>query len=233
MSEQKTKSALARASITLALLSFAAIAFMQLIVFVTLPLAIILGIISLIQFKKRPDNHSGKMLVVIALFLCFIQVVIISKTFLRAREYRHISSCMGGLKAIGLILKMYVGDRNETYSYPPDFRGLAYHGGKRSAHLYVCTGSGNIKGNMTNVHEWTDYVYVANLTDYDSPDVPIVLCPPENHKGKSGLVLFLDGHVESFYPDAFDDLINLSTLPKEVRDRAKILRATKQIKKKP
>ena len=43
----------------------------------------------------------------------------------------------------------------------------------------------------------------------------------------------MDAHVEWLETDAFVKLINLSGFPDEIRDRAKILRATKQIKKKP
>jgi len=61
-----------------------------------------------------------------------------------------------------------------------------------SPDLFVCPGSGNKPGSLTNVMEWTDYIYVTGLSTSTPPGVPVLLCPPENHKGKGGSILDTD-----------------------------------------
>jgi len=149
------------------------------------------------------------------------------------RREGNISHCVNNLSQIKLALLMYPGDHGGAY--PPDFRELIpYLGGRRtSPSLFVCYGSGHARGSMSNVNEWTDYVYIANLTESDPVSAPIVFCPADNHYGRGALVIERTGGRLKFVES--DSVVDeyYSKLPKESRDRVKILRARKQIKKKP
>jgi hypothetical protein len=65
-----------------------------------------------------------------------------------------------------------------------------------SPSLFVCPSSGHQPGAITNVDQWTDYIYVPDAQDWMRLDLAILIDPPENHKGKYGYVLFGGGWVE-------------------------------------
>ena len=48
------------------------------------------------------------------------------------------------------------------------------------------------------LNERTDYIYVTGLSEATPPEQVLVYCPPENHGGRGGNILFCDGHVEWF-----------------------------------
>jgi hypothetical protein len=57
-----------------------------------------------------------------------------------------------------------------------------------NSNYFVCPGTGTKPGNITNVDDWTDFISIGNSKDFD-PAVPVVISPPENHKGKFGYVV--------------------------------------------
>ena len=56
-----------------------------------------------------------------------------------------------------------------------------------NSNYFVCPGTGTHPGNMADVDEWTDFIYVGNVED-TAPEVPLLISPPENHRGKYGYV---------------------------------------------
>jgi len=112
-----------------------------------------------------------------------------------AREKARRSSCMGHLYQIGLGISLYRLDHNEQY--PPRL-GSWVTNYIDCPKLYICPSSGHKAGSMSNVTEWTDYVFINNLPSNAPPETIIAYCRPENHKNKGGNVLFVDGHVEWF-----------------------------------
>ena len=62
--------------------------------------------------------------------------------------------------------------------------------------LFVCPSSGHHSGALTNVDAWTDYIYVPGAQDWMRLDLAVLICPPENHGGKYGHVVFGGGWVK-------------------------------------
>ena len=50
---------------------------------------------------------------------------------------------------------------------------------------------------MTNVMDWTDYVYLPGVSTASAPCRVVAFLPPGSHEKTTGtVVLFADGHVE-------------------------------------
>jgi hypothetical protein len=43
---------------------------------------------------------------------------------------------------------------------------------------------------MTNVEEWSDYIFIGGGMEGGMCDVALLICPPENHGGKYGHVIW-------------------------------------------
>ena len=73
--------------------------------------------------------------------------------------------------------------------------------------LFVCPGTGRKPGLMGEIEEWTDYIYIGGLTDNALQNAAQIISPPENHNGKYGYVLFVDGSVWRLPPEQVRRLI--------------------------
>ncbi len=80
----------------------------------------------------------------------------------------------------------------EGDTYPPSIASL---GMTNDAKLFVSPGSGHVAGAMTNVEDWTDYIYVSGPNEPCMFDVALLICPPENHGGRYGHVCFGSGDI--------------------------------------
>lgn len=58
-----------------------------------------------------------------------------------------------------------------------------------SKEIFLCPGSGNQAGALTNIDEWTDFIYIGGISAgiYHSAQV---ISPPENHGGRFGYVFW-------------------------------------------
>src|SRR5689334_13284122 len=72
--------------------------------------------------------------------------------------------------------------------------------------IFVCPATGHAAGRMASVEDWTDYIYVAGPYDFMA-DVAVLICPPENHGGKYGHILWGSGVIEELPPDRIKALI--------------------------
>jgi hypothetical protein len=61
-------------------------------------------------------------------------------------------------------------------------------------HLFVCPGTGTQPGPTATIEEWSDYIYIGGVWD-GVPDCAVLISPPENHDGKSGYVVCVDGRI--------------------------------------
>ena len=59
-----------------------------------------------------------------------------------------------------------------------------------NSNYFICPGTGSRAGCISNVDEWTDFIYMGNYADTKT-DVPIIISPPENHHGHYGYVVML------------------------------------------
>jgi hypothetical protein len=91
-------------------------------------------------------------------------------------------------------------------SFPPSLASLAQ---TNPANYFVCPCSGHAPGSVTNVEDWTDYIYLSG-THMDSTmllDVATLICPPENHDGQFGHVVWGGGWIERLPADKIRALI--------------------------
>jgi hypothetical protein len=107
-----------------------------------------------------------------------------------AGHNRRRSTCMNNLAQIGKALCMYSMDHNEQY--PQDLQTLAIEM-KLPPKLFICPQSKHVAGSLSNLNEWTDYVYIHGLSATNDANVPVVFEFPANHNGVGGNVLYNDG----------------------------------------
>lgn len=62
-----------------------------------------------------------------------------------------------------------------------------------NSNLFVCPGTGSKPGPMSQIEEWTDYIYAGSPFADSLMNVALIISPPENHDGTSGYVLFSGG----------------------------------------
>jgi hypothetical protein len=74
--------------------------------------------------------------------------------------------------------------------------------------IFVCPSTGHQAGSLKTVMEWTDYIYFANEEEA-SRNLPVLICPPENHNGKFGHVSWNGGYEERLPPEQIRSLIEL------------------------
>lgn len=74
----------------------------------------------------------------------------------------------------------------ESDHFPKRFSDLNLSA--ETAKLFVCPGTANRPGSLTNIEDWTDYIYVGDAWQA-VPFAALVISPPENHQGKFGFVL--------------------------------------------
>lgn len=93
------------------------------------------------------------------------------------------------LRQIWFLLRDAMG---ESDSFPKTLAELNQPGLARD--LFVCPGTGSRPGPMLSVEEWTDYIYVGAVWE-GVPHTALVISPPENHGGKYGYAVCVDGYL--------------------------------------
>ncbi len=111
---------------------------------------------------------------------------------------------MSNLSAMGKAMKMCSMDNNTCF--PSNWADLVNYA--NNSKLWVCPSSHTSWGSITNLDQWADYILVANLKESDSPRAVLAFCPPKDHKGEGGNVLFIEGSVEWTRTEDFDALLS-------------------------
>ena len=120
--------------------------------------------------------------------------------------------CLQHLNALHVKLGTYRSSQAAS-NYPFRLRDMPW--GSADASNLVCPSSHSQVGSLSNAEEWTDYIYVVDsggkhTTDFGGQhamDMPQLLCPPANHFGRSGLILYSEGAVRSMWLDEFDRFV--------------------------
>jgi len=114
------------------------------------------------------------------------------------------SFCMSNLGQIGMAGRMYSED-NAGAPFP-DFKTLR-DSGANTPKLFICKSSGHLPGDLANVDEWADYVLVpVGMRGTNDTDV-VAFDKPENHKGRGGNVLHVDGSVAWLDTEEFNKTV--------------------------
>ena len=100
---------------------------------------------------------------------------------------------MNCLSQIGKACMMYAMDHNGQY--PPDFAALTPYADYPK--LYVSRHDRERAGAMSNVMDWTSFVYHRGITTASPPESVVAYLPPGHHeKTNGGIMLFADGSVQ-------------------------------------
>ena len=100
--------------------------------------------------------------------------------------------CRSNLTQVWRLLMQWVGEGD---TFPPSLARLAEVTTK--SNLFVCPNTGSRPGTMANVEEWTDYIYIGNQLEVSVLYGANLICPPENHGGTHGHVVWNGGNVDT------------------------------------
>ncbi len=113
----------------------------------------------------------------------------------------HRAKCAANLSAIGRVCLLYCMDH--TNDWPTSLQDITEY--CDNPKVFVCPATGNKPGALSNVPDWTDYTLLPMVNTI--PASVLAYCPPENHEGKGGNVVFADGSIEWFDPQEFRRVI--------------------------
>ena len=139
---------------------------------------------------------------VILLFIIFLAMMM-PFPFAINRVLARRSQCQSNLHQLDLALAAHC--YPPVNFYPTNLNELCLN--NVSPRLFVCPGSGNEPGDMTNVMEWTDYIYLAGASPATEAGVPIAVCPPENHEDEGSCYLDSDHGVKWVPKEHFNALL--------------------------
>jgi len=178
----------------------------------TAPIALILGIIALIQTIRNPQLRgqglaiAGIVISVLAMFVWLIVAVSIP-ALVRARERAQASVCITNLKQLNMALNMYSADYDQRFPLKDNWNeSLQPYYKKRSVLICPSVGDG------TPSYGANDLIAGIQQSDVKSPFALVsffdsipglnesggeeLLPSPPRHLGRNN-VGFVDGHVES------------------------------------
>src|SRR6476660_9901304 len=118
----------------------------------------------------------------------FIFLVIVGASCVKTPS--HVASeelCLTNMVNVWWGLKTWVGDGD---TFPSNLNELDKSGMKLNT--FVCPATLHKPSSSKSVDSWTDYIYLAGLLDAPPSEIPILVCPPENHKDSYGNVLWKD-----------------------------------------
>ena len=164
--------------------------------------SLIVAVICAIKAINRcriKDYLAGLGLLLLSLILGSLLLFCLAPAYSTTPEHPRRSRCINNLRQVNLFLKMYAGAHKEIY--PASFSELAgtnYVKSPNQAQVFICPSTRNRAGNLNNIQDWTDYAYVAGLSEADHAACVMAFCPPENHKEEGAIVMFLGGQVQWF-----------------------------------
>src|SRR6266508_3005228 len=69
------------------------------------------------------------------------------------------------------------------------------------SNLFVSPRNTSNSGSFRDIEDWTDFIYVGNLTDNVLQKAAMLISPDENHNDSYGVVLFVDGTILQLPPE--------------------------------
>lgn len=156
-------------------------------------------------------EKAGKVSLVVVVAVIVVVTVLVALcpvSFCCSRTLAIRTQCQSNLHSFDLALS--------SFCYPPQNSYPSNLWSFRSAsitpELLLCPGPGSVADgielSMSNISRYADYVYVSGLSSKAPGDLPVIICPPINHSGKGGNVLWGD-HSTAWVPkEEFDKLID-------------------------
>jgi len=143
---------------------------------------------------------------VVSIIACIIAAALILPAVRKIQVLSRRDKCISHFYDLRAALDSYR-TSNSASTYPSRLSELIDQG--VPAADYVCPSSGALVGALSNVDLWTDYIYVVDLGGpHQITDIPILLCPPDNHYDVEGCLLYRgDGFVGCLWKFGFDRLL--------------------------
>ncbi len=147
-------------------------------------------------------------------FFCYLTVIVLlgaGFVFVlipKVREFAIRAQCQANLRGLGSALS--------AHCYPPETnyptRLSALSSNDISPLQFICPGGPEIPNGvqltLSYITQYSHLSYVAGLGPNAPGEVPVILCPPINHGGKGGNVLFGDYSATWLPPEQFDSLMD-------------------------
>jgi hypothetical protein len=100
--------------------------------------------------------------------------------------------CTNNLYKIAILLRQSI---PVEPNYPSNLVALSLLAS--NGDVFICPATGHKVGEMQQLETWSDYIYVGNLPDlFQDPRIPLLICPPEHHRGEYGFIVTLDRKCE-------------------------------------
>ncbi len=142
----------------------------------------------------KDQKHSTSPVAILALVVIVgILIGLCPCSFSCSSERARRVACMNNLIMIGKARMMYAMDHTNGV---PDLLAITNYAA--NPRLFICPSSGHNPGPLPSLRQWSDYVMASGLGTVTPPHAAVAFCPPENHDGKGGNILFDDGSVQWF-----------------------------------
>ena len=121
--------------------------------------------------------------------------------------------CLSRLSNIGLLSQFYSAAHNDQLptnvasllAYWPGFSHREY---RRNLRFLLCPATHHTAGKKAEADHWTDFVMFTNVARSSPSRMPLMYCPPRNHAGIGGNILFTDGSVEWYDANEFSNVLS-------------------------
>jgi hypothetical protein len=130
-------------------------------------------------------------------------------------DSHDIKTCELHLRRLSLALRVFLTSGAEYPGTLRDLKPYVSHpqvaldsNATEGRSLFVCPATRRLPGNWTDVDRWTNYIYFFGYNGDEHGDLPLLICPPKNHRQKVGLVVFIDGTVRRLSPVEVNELIH-------------------------
>ena len=163
---------------------------------------------------KTRVNSIGYLAV--SVLFCVLIVVLLSPMIHRARGLSKRDGCKNGNLGNAIRCALFTsGEWGSSPTNPATLAGL--DPGDISPSCLICPQAEASRGcpwpadevvTLRDMDKWTDYIYVSGLLRSNTSILPIVICPPINHLGKGGNVLFTDWRRKWIPSPEIDKLID-------------------------
>ncbi|TFH12959.1 MAG: hypothetical protein E4H02_12695 [Lentisphaerales bacterium] len=123
--------------------------------------------------KEKQKGNPVLLAFLLGVILLMVMSAISPCSCGRSRTLAIRTACQSNLHQFDLALSAHC--YPPVTNYPPDLSGLSSN--DVCPELFVCPGSRNQAGALSNASEWMDYIYTRGLGPDTPAGVPVIICP--------------------------------------------------------
>ena len=169
--------------------------------------AVICGHVAISKIDKSMGALVGRGKAVAGLIMGYVALalsLLVWGVIMQAEEKHRKARCMshlGNIAKAGFMWSMDNGGKPF-----PDFKSLI-NSGANTPKVFICKSSGHQPGDFANVDEWADYVLVPVAVRGTNAEDVVAFDKPQNHAGRGGNVLHVDGSVSWLNTEEFNKTV--------------------------